>query len=186
MKNYALICTTALLTIAFLLIWDSPPESFLKQSEGRPEKIPLADSYMRQVRARVFSLDGKEQFSMQSPQIKFFRNVSEIFISSPNVTSRENSGRKVEISAKSALLNQINYQIELSGNVRINAGLGNNRAMLETEKLTYFPDEGLVVNDREFVFKNNIGKVFGVGIEAYPDRGDYRFLAQVKGIYEDL
>ena len=59
MKNYALISATALLTIAFLLIWDSPPESFLKNSEGRPERVPLADSYMRQVKTRVYSKDGK-------------------------------------------------------------------------------------------------------------------------------
>ncbi len=184
MKNYALISTTALLTMAFLLIWDSPPESFLKKSEGRPERVPLADSYMRQVKTRVYSKDGKEQFSMQATQVKFFRNVSEILIIEPKAISHEKSGRQVEISAESGVLDQINYQIELSGNVLIKASLDNDLAELETETLTYFPNEGLVVNDREFAFRNNRGKVYGIGIEAYPDRGDYRFLDQIQGVYE--
>ena len=185
-KNYALIIAAALLTVGFLLVWDSPPESFLKKTEGLPEAMPLADSYMRKVNTRVFSLDGRVQFSLHAPQIKFFRNAFEISILDPIVISQENSGRKVEISAESGMLNQISHQIELVGNVQITAGLGSDMAILETEILTYFPDDGLVESDRDFEFENTRGKVYGTGIEAYPDKGHYKFLAQVQGIYEYL
>jgi LPS export ABC transporter protein LptC len=185
-KNYALIIAAALLTVGFLLVWDSPPESFLKKSEGLPEEMPLADSYMRKVSTRVFSLDGQVQFSLDAPEIKFFRNVFEISVLDPIVISQKNSGRKVEISAKSGVLNQISHQIELVGNVHITAGLGSDIAKLETAKLTYFPDDGLVESDRDFEFESIRGKVYGTGIEAYPDKGRYNFLAQVQGIYEYL
>ena len=122
-KNYALIIAAALLTVGFLLVWDSPPESFLKKCGGLPEAMPLADSYMRKVNTSVFSLDGRVQFSLHAPQIKFFTNEFEISILDPVVISQENSGRKVEISAESGVLDQINYQIELSGNVLIKASL---------------------------------------------------------------
>ena len=185
-KNYALIISAALLTIGFLLVWDSPPESFLKKSEGLTEAMPLADSYMRKVNTRVFSLDGQVQFSLYAPQINFFRNVSEISVLDPIVISQENSGRKVEISARSGVLNQISHQIELNGNVHITVGLGSDIAKLETEKLTYFSDDGLVESDRDFEFENIRGKVYGTGIEAYPNKGHYKFLAKVQGIYEYL
>ena len=100
MKNYALIIAAALLTVGFLLVWDSPPESFLKKAEGPSEAMPLADSYMRKVNTRVFSLDGQVQFSLHAPQIEFFRNLFEISVFDPIVISHENSGRKVEISAE--------------------------------------------------------------------------------------
>lgn len=186
MKNYALIIAAALLTVGFLLVWDSPPESFLKKSEGLPEAMPLADSYMRKVNTRVFSLDGQVQFSLHAPQIEFFRNLFEISVFDPIVISQENSGKKVEISAESGVLNQISHQIELAGNVHITVGLGSDIAKLETEKLTYFPDDGLVESDRDFEFENIRGKVYGTGILAYPDKGHYKFLAEVQGIYEYL
>ena len=100
--------------------------------------------------------------------------------------SQENSGRKVEISARSGVLNQISHQIELNGNVHITVGLGSDIAKLETEKLTYFSDDGLVESDRDFEFENIRGKVYGTGIEAYPNKGHYKFLAKVQGIYEYL
>ena len=42
----------------FVLIWDSPPEAFLRQSNSQMDEKPQADSYMTTVTSRRFSEQG--------------------------------------------------------------------------------------------------------------------------------
>lgn len=50
----------------FLLIWDSPPESFMRKQTGQVEEVPVADSYMTDVSSLKFSSSGSQQFLLTS------------------------------------------------------------------------------------------------------------------------
>ena len=185
-KNYLIIGIAGLITVGFLLIWDSPPEAFLNNSERSPEQMLVADSYMREVTTRVYASDGYKRFSIEAPQIELFENLSEIFIINPRIISYENGLSTLEVSAETGVLAQMKNQIDLNGKIRVKAKTKKDLAFLKTEKLTYFTDSGLITGNTHFDFRNSRAKIQGKGLEAYPEKGIYNFLNQVQGVYESL
>ena len=71
----------------FLLIWDSPPKSFMRQQQGQVEKVPSADSYMIAVTSRRFSKTGGEQLIISSPKIELYTGDSKVLMSQPSILS---------------------------------------------------------------------------------------------------
>ena len=63
-KQFSLVFSLLLLIGGFLLVWDSPPESFMRSQVGQIEQTPSADSYMTSVVSRRFSADGTEQYTL--------------------------------------------------------------------------------------------------------------------------
>ena len=82
----------ALMVGGFLLIWDSPPESFIRQRDGQFDKDPRADSYMKEITSRSFSTEGSEKFSLSSPRMEFFTGSSILTLDKPVFITRSPLG----------------------------------------------------------------------------------------------
>jgi hypothetical protein len=62
---------TALLIIIgwFLLVWDSPPESFMRNNTADRVQQRQVDSYMASITSQRFSATGEQLFLLTSPII---------------------------------------------------------------------------------------------------------------------
>ena len=73
-RQALLFTTVALIVAGFVLIWDSPPESFLRQANHQLEEKPNADSYMTNITSRRYSVAGNEKFSLNNDLFLFGGN----------------------------------------------------------------------------------------------------------------
>ena len=111
-KQFSLAFGLLLLISGFLLVWDSPPESFLRNQVSQIEGTPSADSYMTSVVSQRFGADGAEQYVLSSPKMEFFNDNSRLQISELQlVAKRDNNPQEpaeaevINISANSGILN---------------------------------------------------------------------------------
>lgn len=185
-RPFALMVTAAAMIVSFLLIWDSPPESFLRQSGGQTEQMPVADSYLRDAHARAFSTSGAKQFSIIAEQIDFFSDMEDLFIVKPIISSHENRSDQLLISASIGVLDRVKNQFTLSGDVRLEAYQQPQTTVLRTDQLSYFVDTGLIASDASFDLTSSQMKIRGKGLTADPANHLYTFKEQVKAIYEGL
>jgi len=92
MRKQFFLSTALALTIGgFLLIWESPPESFLKPQTGKVEKLPSADSYMREIISFKFSATGARQFTLSSDNASYYNNKSLLVVENPKLNAAQTS-----------------------------------------------------------------------------------------------
>ncbi len=155
----------ALMIGGFLLIWDSPPESFIRQPLNQLEQNPQADSYMTAVTSRRFSDQGNEQFSLSSPRIEFFEGESTLTLEQPQFLSQGVIRQPLQLSAKIGRLDSANGKLDLYGNVRADITSDEGVAQLTTERLTYLIDNSIATTDEPFSLLTAQSIVSGTGLK---------------------
>lgn len=183
-KPFVLTATAATMIAAFLLIWDSPPESFLRQPTGQVEKAPVADSYMRDVQMSAFSANGAQQFAIVAKQIDLFTGEEEVYLVKPLISSHENSPDQLSITASLGVLNRAKNRFILSGDVRLETSQPPRTTVLTTDQLSYFGDTGLVASEALFELTNRQARIRGKGLTADTQNRIYRFEEQVSAVYD--
>ena len=183
-KPFVLMATAATMIATFLLIWDSPPESFLRQPTGQVEQAPVADSYMRDVQMRAFSVSGTQQFAILAEQIDLFTGKQEAYLVKPLISSRENSPDQLSITASLGVLDRAKNRFMLSGDVRLETYPPPRTTVLTTDQLSYFGDTGLVASEALFELTNQQARIRGKGLTADIQNRIYRFEEQVSAAYD--
>jgi LPS export ABC transporter protein LptC len=163
-RQALLTLTLALMVGGFLLIWDSPPESFIRQKGDQFEKNPRADSYMEEITSRRFSDKGSEKFSLSSPRIEFFEGSSILTIDEPVFLTSSPLGRPLELQASQGQLDSALGMLDLDGNVRADINSRGELARLTTEHLTYFIDTNIALTDSSFKLLAPQNNVSGSGL----------------------
>ena len=183
-KPFVLMATAAIMIASFLLIWDSPPESFLRQPSGQVEQTPVADSYMHDVQMRTFSASGVQQFAILAEQINLFTGKEEVYLVKPLISSRENSPDQLSITASLGELDRAKNRFMLSGDVRLETYQPARTTVLTTDQLSYFGDTGLVTSEALFELTNLQARIRGKGLTADTQNRIYRFEEQVSAVYD--
>ena len=183
-KPFVLMATAAIMIASFLLIWDSPPESFLRQPSGQVEQTPVADSYMHDVQMRTFSASGAQQFAIVAEQIDLFTGKEEVYLVKPLISSRENSPDQLSITASLGVLDRAKNRFMLSGDVRLETYQPPRSTVLTTDQLSYFGDTGLVTSEALFELTNLQARIRGKGLTADTQNRIYRFEEQVSAVYD--
>lgn len=183
-KPFVLMATAATMIASFLLIWDSPPESFLRQPSGQVEQTPVADSYMHDVHMRTFSASGAQQFAIVAEQIDLFTGKEEVYLVKPLISSRENTPDQLSIKASLGVLDRAKNRFMLSGDVRLETYQPPRSTVLTTDQLSYFGDTGLVTSEALFELTNLQARIRGKGLTADTQNRIYRFEEQVSAVYD--
>jgi len=163
-RQALLVFILALMVGGFLLIWDSPPESFIRQKGGQFEKDPLADSYMTEITSRRFSTDGTEKFSLSSPRIEFFEGSSVLTIAEPLFLTQRPQGKPLILQADQGQLNSALGLLDLDGNVRADINSRGDLSVLSTEHLTYLIDSNIAKTDSSFKLLAPQSNISGTGL----------------------
>ena len=149
----------------FVLIWDSPPEAFLRQTSSPMDKNPQADSYMTEVTSQRFSVLGREQFKLSSPRIEFFQGESTVDIEQPRFIARGEARQPISLTAQSGQLDNANGRLELNNDVRAEMTSDGGPAKLTTEQLTYLIGSSVATTDQPFNLHSVKGKASGTGLK---------------------
>jgi LPS export ABC transporter protein LptC len=144
----------ALMVGGFLLIWDSPPESFIRQKDGQFENDSRADSYMNEITSRRFSSEGSEKFSLSSPRIEFFEGSSVLTLAEPVFLTQQPHGKPLALQADRGQLNNVRADIYSRGDL----------AVLTTERLSYLIDSNIAKTDSAFKLLAPQSNISGSGL----------------------
>ena len=149
----------------FVLIWDSPPEAFLRQTSSQMDKKPQADSYMTAVTSRRFSQLGSEQFSLDSPRIEFFQGESTVKVQQPRFLARGNTPHPLALTANSGVLDSASGRLDLQDAVQGQITTAEGLAELTTDSLTYLVDSSVATTDQPFKLLSAQGQASGTGLK---------------------
>jgi len=138
-KQFFFLVGLAVITGGFLLVWDSPPESFLRPQTGKVDKLPSADSYMINITSYKFSKDGDKQFSLKSSKMSLFNKKSQLILEKPVLVAKqmvEESG-ELNVIADSGSLSKDTQIFEFTGQVNANWETTDGQILLTSGRLTY-------------------------------------------------
>lgn len=176
----------ALMVGGFLLIWDSPPESFIRQKGGQFEKDPRADSYMTEITSRRFSAEGSEKFSLSSPRIEFFEGSSVLTLVEPRFLTQQAMGKPLDLQATQGRLNSDLGILDLDGNVRADISSNGDLALLTTERLTYLIDSNIARTDSAFKLLGPQSKISGSGLQIDLKKETFIIKSKVRVTHEPI
>lgn len=186
MRKQFFLSTALALTIGgFLLIWESPPESFLSPQIGKVERLPSADSYMHEITSFKFSNTGAKQFTLSSDKASYYNKKSLLVVDNPKLSSAHtNKLNAIKIIADKGYLAADTETLELSGNVdaRWNTEEGYNQ--LTTSKITYLIPSDIARAEDGFQLQTPQAQLTGKTLSTDLQNGTTTITSKVRAIYE--
>jgi lipopolysaccharide export system protein LptC len=175
----------------FLLVWDSSPDSFMRNQSPQVDSIPRADSYMTDIISRQFSDTGKEKFILSAPKVELFSNTSETLLTEPELISfRRKAGlaktKTVRINAKNGVLTGTGEILILTNNVVVTIETAEGKTQLNTERLVYVPSSETASTAAPFDLISPQVKISGKGLEADFSNQKYTLKSEVQAVHEPI
>ncbi len=173
---------------SFLLVWDSPPQSFMRKQQGQVDKVPSADSYMIDVSSRRYSKTGSEQLLISSPKVALFSGDTQALISQPNIISIDpkTGTNAVELSAQQGVLSNDGETLTLSGDVIAVIDGQQGSSTLSTPALSYLPATNTATTDDHFKLVTPQVKISGKGLEANLANEVFTIKSKVHAVHDPL
>ena len=192
MINHALFSAFLVLFVGgFLLVWDSSPDSFMRNQSPQVDSIPRADSYMTEIISRQFSDTGKEKFILSAHKVELFSNTSETLLTEPELISfRHKAGlaktKTVRINAKNGVLTGTGEILILTNNVVVTIETAEGKTQLNTERLVYVPSSETASTAAPFDLLSPQVKISGKGLEADFSNQKYTLKSEVQAVHEPI
>jgi LPS export ABC transporter protein LptC len=192
MINHALFSAFLVLFVGgFLLVWDSSPDSFMRNQSPQVDSTPRADSYMTEIISRQFSDTGKEKFILSAHKVELFSNTSETLLTEPELISfRHKAGlaktKTVTINAKNGALTGTGEILTLTNNVVATVEAAQGKTQLNTERLVYVPSSETASTAAPFDLLSPQVKISGKGLEADFSNQKYTLKSEVQAVHEPI
>lgn len=186
-KQFSLVFSLLLLIGGFLLVWDSPPESFMRSQVGQIEQTPSADSYMTSVVSRRFSADGTEQYILSSPKIDFFNENSKLQLSDPQLLARQGQEEVLtKINARTGILTDNGKTLYLVGNVVAVVDKPTGITELTAATVSYRPASHIASTAGRFKLRTPQVTLSGTGLKANLANEVFTIKSKVRAVREPL
>lgn len=172
----------------FLLIWDSPPESFMRKQTGQVEEVPVADSYMTDVSSLKFSSSGEQQFLLTSDRAKYFNKKTKLTLKQPTIVTIETraDSDQLSIKAKRGTLSNNGNKVFLQDDVVAVSTSNEGQTVLTSDDLTYLPNSNSATNKGPFKLKSPQVKLSGTGLNANFTNEVFIIKSKVRAIHEPI
>lgn len=206
-KHWISLLSLILITVVFIVLWESSPDSLRGKRSDRPETAEYPSVYLVNPYTREYNKDGLLNFEFKAKHFRHYQidpgqeqSSDYALIDSPhivlydhnqdNVSSNSNSDDKGNnipwiITADSAHSNFDGSIITFSGNVlawqTINSLIRNE---LKTEKLILEPNKKFAQTDKAVTISNPGNIVNGVGMQAFLQSNIIKLLSRVKSVHE--
>jgi LPS export ABC transporter protein LptC len=136
-----MVCLIAI-TGSFLLLWESPPESFSRPDTSKIEELPSADSYMSNIKSLVFSNDGNQQYLLEASKISIYSRLSKVKLSEPTfIAYQNNDNSHFFVKADRGDLSKITKIFEFNGDVNAKWENVKGKTDLNADSLSYSLNE---------------------------------------------
>lgn len=184
-KQTLLISGLLVIVAGFLLIWDNPPQAFMRKQTGQVDEVPVADSYMTEISSLKFSRTGEQQFILTSRRAEFFTKKSELTLSQPNIVSSEtNTSNQLTLRAHTGILTNNGELVSLQKDVVAVKRAPQGQTVLNTQDLTYRPANNTVNNSGPFKLHTPEVRLSGSGLDANFTDDIFTINSKVRAIHE--
>lgn len=181
-----MVCLIAI-TGSFLLLWESPPESFSRPDTSKIEELPSADSYMSNIKSLVFSNDGNQQYLLKASKISIYSLFSKVKLSEPTFIAYQNNiNSHFLVKADRGNLSKITQFIEFSGDVNANWVNAESKIALSADSLSYsLKEESAIANGGVQVTTHNT-HISGDSFSADFTNQSIKIESRVRGTHDSI
>ena len=171
----------------FLIVWDSPPESFIREKPTKMVDRGRVDSYMLGVTSRRFSDIGDEVFLLTSSKMEILSSSSDVLLTDPRFVSvsDHNSDTETGVSfdAERGVLKDNGSYLSLSGNVEAVIAGSNIEKTLTSEALVYDSRLKLITTGEPFTLLSPGLSISGVGLNADLDQQTFKIFSKTRSLH---
>ncbi len=191
-RNWLALAIITLLTILFLLLWDSPPAGLMA-----PEPVP-ADTTLHPANIlhnavnRRYNPDGSLHSELRASESRYFQvnprqrsGKDYMEMTRPDMTLYSDDKPPWQITAREGITRDNGNRIELWGDVHIwqTDELGQ-RSELNTEYLVLEPEQQYAETDKPVIIVSPGNTTRAIGMKAFLQRDIIKLLSNVRGIHE--
>ncbi|MFQ3345494.1 MAG: LPS export ABC transporter protein LptC [Porticoccaceae bacterium] len=183
---------TALLIIVgwFLIVWDSPPESFMPGSNTSIVQERQVDGYMASITSQRFSVTGEQLFLLTSPKMQLFEGDSRLELTQPRFLSLpkgpNNKGKGIAFSADFGTLSGAGDLMFLEGNVKAIITGTEQKKTLTAASLEYQLTEMIVSTDKKFTLETAQSFLTGEGLVGDLNKDLFTLKSKVHGVHDAI
>lgn len=183
---------TALLIIIgwFLLVWDSPPESFMRNNTADRVQQRQVDSYMASITSQRFSATGEQLFLLTSPKMQLFTGDSRLELTQPRFIAlpkgANNKGKGVAFLADFGTLSGTGDRLSLIGNVKAVITGTEQEKTLTSTSLEYQPTKMIISTEDNFTLKTVQSSLVGKGLVGDLNKDLFTIKSKVHGVHDAI
>ena len=183
---------TALLIIIgwFLLVWDSPPESFMRNNTADRVQQRQVDSYMASITSQRFSATGEQLFLLTSPKMQLFTGDSRLELTQPRFIAlpkgANNKGKGVAFLADFGTLSGTGDRLSLIGNVKAVITGTEQEKILTSTSLEYQPTKMIISTEDNFTLKTMQSSLIGKGLVGDLNKDLFTIKSKVHGVHDAI
>lgn len=187
-KQFFLTACLVFLTASFLLLWDSPPESFLRPDASKVENLPSADSYMSNINSIAFSSDGARKYTLKASQIAIFSGLSELKLSEPLLIAFKTGSQQAqfEIKANSGTLFKSTKTFKFDDNVNAYWETSEGSSLLQAGNLAYVLNEESVYASDGVQLTSPDSEISGDSLSVNFDSKEIKIESRVRGVHDSI
>lgn len=187
-KQFFLTACLVIVTASFLLLWDSPPESFLRPDGSKVENLPSADSYMSNIKSYIFSLDGTKKYALEAEGIAIYSGISELRLSQPLLVAYKTNSQQpqFEIKADRGMLYKNSKIFEFDGSVNANWKTEEGTSVLQAGNLAYRLNEDSASANGGVEVTTTNSKISGETLSANFITKILKIESRVRGIHDSI
>ena len=166
----------------FLVVWDSPPESFIRKNNSQLVQEPSVDSYMTTMTSQRFSDNGNELFILTSSKMELLSGETQLHLSAPRFVSRignleQREEKGVSFVANSGTLSADGSKLSLNGDVVAFINGISHQSTLT--RMTVTTDGGFKLVSPELTLS-------GTGLNANLDKEIFRINSKVRATHDAI
>ena len=187
-KQVFITACLVFITASFLLLWDSSPESFLRPDGSKVENLPIADSYMSNIKSTIFSEDGTKKYTLEATEIAIFSGLSELKLIQPLLIAYQADSPQAhfEVKAETGTLFKNSQIFEFDSNVNANWTTLDGITALMASNLTYslIDDSASASGGVQLISPNS--KLSGDSLSANFESQILKIKSRVRGTYDAI
>jgi len=183
---------TALLIIVgwFLVVWDSPPESFMRDSKTPVVQQRQVDGYMSSITSQRFSVTGEQLFLLTSPKMQLFEGDSRLELTQPRLfslpTRAGNKGNGIAFLADFGTISGTGNRLSLLGNVKAIITGTEQEKTLTAASLEYQLTEMIISTEDDFILKTAQSSLTGKGLMGDLSKDLFTLKSKVHGVHDAI
>jgi LPS export ABC transporter protein LptC len=175
----------------FLVVWDSPPESFIRKNNSQVVQEPSVDSYMTAMTSQRFSDNGNELFILTSYKMELLSGETQLHLSAPRFVSRignleQGEEKGVSFVANSGTLSADGSKLDLNGDVVAFINGISQQSTLTSNDLSYNSTRMTVTTSGNFKLVSPELTLSGAGLNANLDKEIFRINSKVRAIHDAI
>lgn len=171
----------------FLIVWDSPPESFIREKPSKMVPQGRVDSYMLGVTSRRFSDIGEEVFLLTSSKMEVLAGSSDILLTDPRFVSVSDQERDretgVSFYATQGVLKNNSSSLSLIGNVEAVIAGSDVEHNLTSQALQYDSTLKLITTGKPFQLSSEAMSISGKGLTINLEQETFKIFSETRALH---